>query len=117
MPIPKKVGIYEDVEILFRIKETGGYRDGDQTQDGQSGHWSVGERHGLFCRLYFGLCVPQTFMLEGVMRAVWAVYTSSGADSLLRMRRRLMVRREAAIEGGIVRDFDFGRCNQADTAQ
>lgn len=57
------MSIYEDVEILLCIKETGGYRDGDQAQDGQSGHWSVGERHGLIFCLYFSLRVSQTFML------------------------------------------------------
>jgi hypothetical protein len=85
LPIPEKVSIYEDVEVLFRIEETGRNRDGDQAQDGQSSHWSVGERHGLFRYVYFCLRVPQTFMLEDVMKAVSAVYASSGADSLLRM--------------------------------
>jgi hypothetical protein len=92
------VSIYEDVEVLFRIEETGGNRDGDQTQDGQSSHRSVGKRHGLFRSEYFCLRVPQTFMLEDVMKAITAIYTSSGADSLLRMCPRSMEMKEVAIE-------------------
>lgn len=57
----------------------------------------------------FFLRVPQNFMLEDVMKAVTAVYTSSGADSLLRMCPRSMEMKEVAIEEGIVEQFRFWR--------